>query len=171
MLNRMIKNLKEVIISPSTAFPRIAEENELRLAAVLQCLAGVILCLPDIGLWVLGIVAIVLLHWQFESTMLHLTAKLFRAKGSRRMMLIGIPYATAPVICLMPLAFIGLEDMIQPIGFVWTACLKILALKAAYSIGTGKAVGILAVFYVVLSAVIFALVFSGVFDGLAPSDI
>lgn len=171
MLNQMIKNLKEVIISPSTAFLRIAQEDSLKLAFWVVCLSTAILCLPEgIDIMILGAIFIVLLHWQFETGILHLLARLLGARGKRRTLLIGDAYAMTPMIYLMPLTLIGIDGLTGMIGFVWSMCLRVLALKAAYAIGTGKAVLMLVLFCIIIIALCVWLVFSGMFDGLFGID-
>lgn len=171
MIDRMIKNLKEVIISPSTAFPRIAEEDNLKLAALVLCIVTVVLCLPmGLDLFILGAILIVLLNWQIESGIMHLAARMLGAHGRRRTLLIGNAYALTPAIYLTPLCLIGMDALAGTIGSVWSLCLNVLALKTAYSIGTGKAVGVLVMFYMILFVFCGVLVFSGALDGLMPSS-
>lgn len=170
MIGRMIRNLKETIISPSTAYPRIAEENELKLAAWVVCLTAVVACLTE-GLdpiILAGAILAVLLGWQIETGLIHLTARMLGAHGRRCTLLIGNAYAMTPVIYLTPLYLIGADGLAGTIGSVWSLCLNILALKSAYSIGTGKAVGVMVMFYVILFVICGVLVFSGALDGILP---
>ena len=161
MLKRMITNLKDVIIKPTEAFPRIIQENDMKSAVVVLLILAVLYSLPEgfdlIVILLCGI--IVLLYWQIDTTIMHFAAKMFGAKGNRRALLIGNAYAWAVGIYLTPLYLIGMDGLASLIGFVWTACLVVLAIKTVYSVSTGKGVAVLLMGGIIQLFLIGAVVF------------
>ena len=144
MLKRMITNLKDVIIKPSEAFPRIIQENDMKSAVVVLLILAASCVLPGIFdpliILVLGI--IILLGWQIDTTIMHGSARMLGAKGSRRSLLIGSAYACSIEIYTAPFYLIGMGEVVRTISFVWIVCLMVLAIKNTYSVSTGKSVGI-----------------------------
>ena len=144
MLKRMITNLKDVIIKPTEAFPRIIQENDMKSAVVVLLILAASCVLPGIFdpliILVLGI--IILLGWQIDTTIMHGSARMLGAKGSRRSLLIGSAYACSIEIYTAPFYLIGMGDVVRTISFVWIVCLMVLAIKNTYSVSTGKSVGI-----------------------------
>lgn len=161
MLKRMITNLKDVIIKPTEAFPRIIQENDMKSAVVVLLILAASCVLPGIFdpliILVLGI--IILLGWQIDTTIMHLSAGMLGAKGSRRSLLIGSAYAWAVDIYLTPLVLIGMDGLAGLIAFVWVACLTVLAIKNTYSVSTGKGVGILVLSNIIQLVLIGIIVF------------
>ena len=140
----MITNLKDVIIKPSEAFPRIIQENDMKSAVVVLLILAASCVLPGIFdpliILVLGI--IILLGWQIDTTIMHGSARMLGAKGSRRSLLIGSAYACSIEIYTAPFYLIGMGEVVRTISFVWIVCLMVLAIKNTYSVSTGKSVGI-----------------------------
>ena len=161
MLKRMITNLKNVIIKPSEAFPRIIQENDMKSAVLVLCIVAVLYSLPGgfDPLMILALGIIILLYWQIDTTIMHFAAKMFGAKGSRRSLLIGSAYAWAVDIYLTPLVLIGMDGLAGLIAFVWIACLTVLAIKNTYSVSTGKGVGILVLSNIIQLVLIGIIVF------------
>lgn len=161
MLKRMITNLKNVIIKPSEAFPRIIQENDMKSAVLVLCIVALLYTLPGgfdpLIILVLGI--IIFLYWQITTTITHLSAGMLGAKGSRRSLLIGSAYAWAVDIYLTPLVLIGMDGLAGLIAFVWVACLTVLAIKNTYSVSTGKGVGILVLSNIIQLVLIGIIVF------------
>lgn len=145
MLKRMITNLKDIIIKPSEAIPRIIQENDMKSAVLVLFIIAVLYVLPEgfDPLVALALGIIMLLYWQINTTITHLATKMLGAKGSRRSLLIGSAYTWAVDIYLVPLVLIGMDGLAGLIGFVWVMCLTVLAIKNTYSVSTGKSVGIL----------------------------
>lgn len=144
MLKRMITNLKDVIIKPTEAFPRIIQENDMKSAVIVLLILAASCVLPGIFdpliILVLGI--IILLGWQIDTTIMHGSARMLGAKGSRRSLLIGCAYACSIEIYTAPFYLIGMGEFVRTISFVWIVCLMVLAIKNTYSVSTGKSVGI-----------------------------
>lgn len=145
MLKRMITNLKDIIIKPSEAIPRIIQENDMKSAVLVLFIIAVLYVLPEgfDPLVALALGIIMLLYWQINTTITHLATKMLGAKGSRRSLLIGSAYTWAVDIYLVPLVLIGMDGLAGLIGFVWVMCLTVLVIKNTYSVSTGKSVGIL----------------------------
>lgn len=145
MLKRMITNLKDIIIKPSEAIPRIIQENDMKSAVLVLFIIAVLYVLPEgfDPLVALALGIIMLLYWQINTTITHLATKMLGAKGSRRSLLIGSAYTWAVDIYLVPLVLIGMDGLAGLIGFVWVMCLMVLVIKNTYSVSTGKSVGIL----------------------------
>lgn len=161
MLKRMITNLKNVIIKPTEAFPRIIQENDMKSAVLVLCIVALLYTLPGgfdpLIILVLGI--IIFLYWQITTTITHLSAGMLGAKGSRRSLLIGCAYACSIEIYTAPFYLIGMGEVVRTISFVWIVCLMVLAIKNTYSVSTGKGVGILVLSNIIQLVLIGIIVF------------
>lgn len=161
MLKRMITNLKNVIIKPTEAFPRIIQENDMKSAVLVLCIVALLYTLPGgfDPLVILALGIIIFLYWQITTTITHLSAGMLGAKGSRRSLLIGCAYACSIEIYTAPFYLIGMGEVVRTISFVWIVCLMVLAIKNTYSVSTGKGVGILVLSNIIQLVLIGIIVF------------
>ena len=157
MLNQLVTNVKETIVKPSVAFPRLAKERDIKLAAIVLVLISAINGIAEGGLAIVNAILVMSAFWVLETGVLHLLAKIFGAAGDMNRLLIVNAYTMVPSLFFIPLSFISGGEMITlAIGGVWTLYLSYLALRSVYPLSAGKTVIILVLLYFVL-AVLAAL--------------
>lgn len=154
MIKKMIQNVLEVIVRPSSAFPRLAKENDFNLATAVLLIIAVVTNLLDGGAAIVYGIVMMFVFWLIEAGILHALAKLFGANGKRRRLLIVNAYAAIPSLFLVPLSGIGSwELIILGAGGIWTMYLSYLAIRAIYPVSAGKAVIMLFLLYFILAAI------------------
>lgn len=152
MFDQLVTNVKETIIKPSAAFPRLANECDIKLAALVLIIVSVISGLAEGATAVISGILVMSAFWVLETGVLHLLAKIFGATGEMKRLLIVNAYTMVPSLFFIPLSLIpGGEMMTLAIGGIWTMYLSYLALKSVYDIGAGKAIIILVLLYFVLA--------------------
>lgn len=157
MLNQLVTNVKETIVKPSVAFPRLAKERDIKLAAIVLVLISAINGIAEGGLAIVNAILVMSAFWVLETGVLHLLAKIFGATGDMNRLLIVNAYTMVPSLFFIPLSFISGGEMITlAIGGVWTLYLSYLALRSVYPLSAGKTAIILVLLYFVL-AVLAAL--------------
>lgn len=164
MFNQMLANVKETIVKPSTAFPRLARECDIKLAALILVLISAINGIAEGGAAIVSAILVMSAFWVIETSVLHLLAKIFGAAGDMKRLLIVNAYTMVPSLFFIPLSFIPGGEMITlAIGGVWTMYLSYLALKSVYPLSAGKTIIILVLLYFVLAvlAAILALALMG----------
>ena len=152
MFDQLVTNVKETIIKPSVAFPRLANECDIKLAALVLIIVSVISGLAEGATAVISGILVMSAFWVLETGVLHLLAKIFGATGEMKRLLIVNAYTMVPSLFFIPLSLIpGGEMMTLAIGGIWTMYLSYLALKSVYTLSAGKAIIILVLLYFILA--------------------
>ena len=152
MFNQLVANVKETIIKPSAAFPRMASECDIKLASLVLIIISAISGLAEGVTAVISGILVTALFWVIETGVLHFLAKIFGGAGEMKRLLVVNAYTMVPSLFFVPLLLIsGGEMMTLAIGGIWTLYLSYLALRCVYSLGAGKTIIILVFLYFVLA--------------------
>ncbi len=165
MFDQILTNIKETIVKPSVAFPRLAKECDIKLAAIVLVLISAISGIAEGITAIVSAILVMSAFWVIETSVLHLLAKIFGAKGEMKQLLIVNAYTMVPSIFFIPLSFIPSGEMMTlAIGGVWTLYLSYLALRSVYPLSAGKTAIILVLLYFVLAvlAALMAIAMIGV---------
>ena len=152
MFNQLIVNVKETILKPSAAFPRMASECDIKLASLVLIIISAISGMAEGATAIVSAILVMAAFWVIETGVLHLLAKIFGASGEMKRLLIVNAYTMVPSLFFVPLSLIpGGEMMTLAIGGIWTMYLSYLALKSVYTLSAGKAIIILVLLYFILA--------------------
>lgn len=157
MVRKFMQNVVEVLTRPSTAFTRIAKENDFNLSVAVLCIVSLITNILDGGVTIAYGIVMMLVFWLIEAGILHTLAKMFGAQGNWRRLLIVNAYVSLPSIFLVPLSGIGGGGLIVlTVGGIWTMYLSYLALRSIYPVSTSKAIIMLFLLYFIIAAILAA---------------
>lgn len=157
MFNQLVTNVKETILKPSVAFPRLANECDIKIASLVLVIISAINGIAEGAMAIINAILVMSAFWVIETSILHLLAKIFGATGDMKRLLIVNAYTMVPSLFFIPLSFIsGGEVITLAIGGAWTLYLSYLALRSVYPLSAGKTAIILVLLYFVL-AVLAAL--------------
>ena len=152
MFNQLIVNVKETILKPSAAFPRMASECDIKLASLVLIIISAISGMAEGATAIVSAILVMAAFWVIETGVLHLLAKIFGASGEMKRLLIVNAYTMVPSLFFVPLSLSpGGEMMTLAIGGIWTMYLSYLALKCVYTLSAGKAIIILVLLYFILA--------------------
>ena len=152
MFNQLIVNVKETILKPSAAFPRMASECDIKLASLVLIIISAISGMAEGATAIVSAILGMAACWVIETGVLHLLAKIFGASVEMKRLHIGNAYTMVPSLFFVPLSLIpGGEMMTLAIGGIWTMYLSYLALKSVYTLSAGKAIIILVLLYFILA--------------------
>ncbi|MBO5244880.1 MAG: YIP1 family protein [Selenomonadales bacterium] len=155
MVKKFMQNVVEVLTRPSTAFPRLARENDFNLAAAVLLIVSIITNLLDGGVTIVYGIVMALVFWWVEAGILHALAKMFGVQGKLRRLLIVNAYVALPSVLLVPLSGVGgWELIVLTAGGVWTMYLSYLAIRTIYPVSASKAVIMLFLLYFILAVIL-----------------
>ena len=117
MFNQLIVNVKETILKPSAAFPRMASECDIKLASLVLIIISAISGMAEGATAIVSAILVMAAFWVIETGVLHLLAKIFGASGEMKRLLIVNAYTMVPSLFFVPLSLIpGGEMMTLAIG-------------------------------------------------------
>ena len=88
MFNQVLANVKETILKPSAAFPRLAKECDIKIAAIVLVLISALNGIAEGAMAIVNAVLVMSAFWILETGVLHLLAKIFGAAGEMKRLLI-----------------------------------------------------------------------------------
>ena len=151
MFDQLVTNVKETIIKPSAAFPRLANECDIKLAALVLIVISAISSLAEGIAAVISGILVMSAFWVLETGVLHLLAKIFGGVGEMKRLLVVNAYTMVPSFFFVPLSLIPGTDMIMlAVGIIWTLYLSYLAIRSVYPLSAGKTIFVIVLLYFVL---------------------
>lgn len=171
----MLENIYDVLSSPQKAFARIAEQENVKKAFLLQLCIMMINLLVDkngtglsIGqevVYFIMAIPVMTFFWCLSAGIIHGVAHLMGGRGTWKKQLVATSYSLIPEIVFVPfqiaVLWLGLAEeiisILAIISCIWCLTLSVYAVKIVQKLGTVKS--ILTVFMPSIVVIVLCIVF------------
>ncbi len=165
LLTKIWNNIRETVVSPTTAVARISEEKELLPAVLTVCLAAICFVPYHLPQYFTLVVQLMFMYCIIVGIVSYGTVRYFFIDGEdmpsdvKVRLMICLGYAMVPWICFLPFALFNATLIVLFAGLLWSLTLSMIAVYELCELDTTASIsvtmfGIAAyvVFYVTVGA-------------------